>query len=51
MVGFPVKVAKIGDGPTDKLRAIGVAAVSDHAWKPIDEALLAYARRLPGGAA
>jgi predicted Fe-Mo cluster-binding NifX family protein len=45
-----VLVAKIGDGPTEKLRAIGVAAVSDHAWEPIDEALLAYARRLAGGA-
>jgi hypothetical protein len=26
-------------------------AVSDYAWEPIDEALLAYARRLAGGAA
>jgi predicted Fe-Mo cluster-binding NifX family protein len=43
-----VLVAKIGDGPTEKLRAIGVAAVSDYAWEPIDEALLAYARRLAG---
>jgi hypothetical protein len=25
-------------------------AVSDYAWEPIDEALLAYARRLAGGA-
>ena len=41
-----VLVAKIGDGPTEKLRAIGVAAVSNYAWEPIDEALLAYARRL-----
>jgi predicted Fe-Mo cluster-binding NifX family protein len=46
-----VLVAKIGDGPTEKLRAIGVAAVSDYAWEPIDEALLAYARRLAGEAA
>ena len=40
-----VLVAKIGDGPTEKLRAIGVAAVSDYAWELIDEALLAYARK------
>jgi predicted Fe-Mo cluster-binding NifX family protein len=44
-----VLVAKIGNGPTEKLRAIGVAAVSDYAWEPIDEALLTYARRLAGG--
>lgn len=41
-----VLVAKIGDGPTEKLRAIGVAAVSDYAWEPIEESLLDYARRL-----
>ena len=46
-----VLVAKIGDGPTEKLRAIGVAAVSDYAWEPIEVALLAYARRLAQAAA
>ena len=45
-----VLVAKIGDGPTEKLRAIGVAAVSDYAWEPIEDSLLAYARRLAGEA-
>jgi predicted Fe-Mo cluster-binding NifX family protein len=44
-----VLVAKIGDGPTEKLRAIGVAAVSDYAWEPIEESLLAYVRRLAAG--
>jgi predicted Fe-Mo cluster-binding NifX family protein len=43
-----VLVAKIGDGPTEKLRAIGVAAVSDYAWEPIEESLLDYAKRLTG---
>ena len=41
-----VFVAKIGDGPTEKLRAIGVVAVSDYAWEPIEASLLDYARRL-----
>jgi predicted Fe-Mo cluster-binding NifX family protein len=39
-----VLVAKIGDGPADKLAAIGVTAVSDYPWSPVDEALLAYLR-------
>lgn len=39
-----VLVAKIGDGPTEKLAAIGVQAVSDYPWSPVEEALLAYAR-------
>jgi predicted Fe-Mo cluster-binding NifX family protein len=37
-----VLVAKIGDGPADKLAAIGIAAVSDYPWSPINEALLGY---------
>jgi predicted Fe-Mo cluster-binding NifX family protein len=41
-----VFVAKIGDGPTEKLCAIGVVAVSDYAWEPIEASLLDYARRL-----
>ena len=41
-----VLVAKIGDGPTEKLRAIGVAAVSRYAWEPIEPSLLDYARTL-----
>ena len=39
-----VFVAKIGDGPADKLAAIGVEAVSDYPWSPVEEALLAYAQ-------
>jgi hypothetical protein len=46
-----VLVAKIGDGPTEKLRAVGVTAVSDYAWEPIAESLLAYASRLAAGEA
>ena len=45
-----VFVAKIGDGPTEKLAALGVAAVSAYAWEPIEDALLDYARRLHGEA-
>lgn len=37
-----VFVAKIGDGPTEKLNAIGVAAVSRYAWEPIEPSLLDY---------
>jgi predicted Fe-Mo cluster-binding NifX family protein len=40
-----VFVAKIGDGPTDKLRARGIEAVSDYAWEEIEPSLLAYAAR------
>lgn len=41
-----VFVAKIGDGPTDKLAAIGVSAVSDYAWEPIEASLMDYAARM-----
>ena len=46
-----VFVAKIGDGPTEKLRAINVQAVSSYAWELIDTALPDYARRLARGEA
>jgi hypothetical protein len=39
-----VLVARIGDGPADKLAGMGVAAVSDYPWSSLDEALLAYFR-------
>ena len=41
-----VFVARIGDGPIEKLRAIGVEAVAGYAHQAIDEALLDYAGRL-----
>lgn len=41
-----VFVAKIGDGPTEKLQAIGVQAVSDYAYEAIEESLLDYSRRI-----
>ncbi len=37
-----VLVAKIGDGPSEKLAAMGIAAVSDYAYEAIEESLLAY---------
>lgn len=40
-----VFVAKIGDGPTEKLAAIGVEAVDDYAYEAINDSLLAYAQR------
>lgn len=46
-----VFVARIGDGPTEKLAAIGVAAVAGYAWEPIEPSLLDYARRLAAGEA
>ncbi len=39
-----VLVARIGDGPADKLAAIGVKAVSDYPWSPVEEAVIAYVR-------
>ncbi len=38
-----VFVAKIGDGPTEKLAARGIEAVAEYAWEEIEPALLAYA--------
>lgn len=37
-----VLVAKIGDGPTNKLKAIGVNAVDDYAYQAVSESLLDY---------
>lgn len=39
-----VFVAKIGDGPTEKLNAIGVDAVADYAYEAIEASLLDYVR-------
>lgn len=44
-----VLVAKIGDGPTEKLAKIGVSAVSSYAWEEIEPSLLDYARRTAAG--
>jgi predicted Fe-Mo cluster-binding NifX family protein len=44
-----VFVAKIGDGPTEKLKTIGVRAVSDYAYQAIEDSLLDYLRRLAAG--
>lgn len=41
-----VFVAKIGDGPTEKLARIGVKAVSDYAYEAIEASLLDYASKL-----
>lgn len=46
---YAVFVAKIGDGPTDKVNAIGVRAVSEYAHAAIEESLLDYARRVAAG--
>jgi predicted Fe-Mo cluster-binding NifX family protein len=46
-----VLVARIGDGPTEKLAAIGVQAVTDYAYQAIEDALLDYAaKQVPAGA-
>ncbi len=39
-----VFVAKIGEGPTEKLKARGVEAVTEYAWEEIEAALLDYAK-------
>ena len=44
-----VFVAKIGDGPIEKLAKIGVRAVSSYAWEAIEPSLLDYARRTAAG--
>lgn len=38
-----VFVAKIGDGPIDKLQAIGIRSIDDYAYLGIRESLLSYA--------
>lgn len=37
-----VFVAKVGDGPTEKLAARGITAVSDYAWEEIEPSLQDY---------
>ncbi|MGZ8239117.1 MAG: NifB/NifX family molybdenum-iron cluster-binding protein [Methylobacter sp.] len=44
-----VFVAKIGDGPTEKLRAIGVQAISRYTYEAIEESLLDYVQRAAAG--
>ena len=44
-----VFVARIGTGPTDKVHAIGVRAVSEYAYAAIEESLLDYTRRTAAG--
>ena len=39
-----IMVAKIGDGPTQKLKAIGIEATGDYAYQAIEESLLDYAK-------
>lgn len=43
-----VFVAKIGDGPIEKLATIGVQAVADYAYEAIEESLLDYLRKSAG---
>jgi predicted Fe-Mo cluster-binding NifX family protein len=38
-----VFVAKVGEGPSDKLAARGISAISDYAWESIEPSLLDYA--------
>jgi predicted Fe-Mo cluster-binding NifX family protein len=44
-----VFVARIGDGPTAKVHAIGVRAVSEYPYAEIQESLLDYSRRVAAG--
>lgn len=46
---YAVFVARIGDGPTEKVHAIGVRAVSEYAYAAVAESLLDYARRTAAG--
>lgn len=39
-----VFVAMIGEGPTEKLKAIGVKAISDYAHEAVEASLLDYVR-------
>lgn len=41
-----VFVAKIGDGPTEKLAAKGIKAISDYTWEEIEDSLKDYFRNL-----
>lgn len=40
-----VFVAKIGDGPTEKLHARGIQAITDYTWEEIGPSLIKYASR------
>ena len=42
---YAVFVAKIGDGPTEKLNKIGVQSVSFYAHEEIEESLIDYVQR------
>jgi len=42
-----VFVAKIGDGPTEKLKDRGIIAVADYAWEDIEPSLLEYRKKFP----
>ncbi|MGR8930563.1 MAG: NifB/NifX family molybdenum-iron cluster-binding protein [Gammaproteobacteria bacterium] len=44
-----VFVAKIGDGPTEKLQAIGVRSVANYAYEAIEESLLDYVCQMAMG--
>ena len=46
---YAVFVARIGDGPTKKVHAIGVKAVADYAYATVEASLLDYARRTAAG--
>ena len=41
-----VLVAKVGDGPSEKLAARGITAISDYAWEAIEPSLLDYAGKI-----
>lgn len=43
-----VFVAKVGDGPTAKLAAIGVEAVSEYAWEYITDSIAVIDYRSTG---
>ena len=43
---YAVFVAKIGDGPTAKLDAVGIRAVPDYAYEAIEASLLDYVQKL-----
>ena len=40
-----VFVAKVGDGPIEKLAARGITAVADYAWEEIEPSLRDYANK------
>lgn len=46
---YAVFVARIGDGPTAKVHAIGVRAVAEYAYAAVEESLLDYAKRTAAG--